>query len=337
MSVIYCPTRFALGSPFFSPDMIRFAKQLIPSFDIVNLQTMWGYGTKPLSNICVNSGVPYYISLRGQYMDYAMKQVDIIKRIKKKLFLSLVGFDYLNNASAFHSTSEMEADQLKSYPITTPIFIIPNCVEIEDFNKPTRKGIFRGEFRIPENALVLILVGRLQEKKNPEIAVSALIEAQKLQSDVHLLIVGPDEENFKQKLYQQAQDANCEGKLHFTGLLETEKLRSALSDSDLILMPSDDENFGRSAAEAMAAGLPILTYTGVPVGYCAKEGGAGEIVSLDNKVFSEKTMELLSNPYLLKKMGEKGKILARDLFAADVVAEKMLSKLEEIVVGYEKQ
>lgn len=228
-------------------------------------------------------------------------------------------------------TSSLEADQIRQYPIRTPYFIIPNGINMETYVNIPRRGFFRKRFNIPDNALVLVMIGRLHGKKNPQTAVNALISSQMLPKEVHLLLVGPDQENFSGRLAAQAKKAGCLKCLHFTGLLNRDELKKAISDSDLLLMPSEDENFGMSAAEAMAAGLPILTSDNVPVGLWAKEGNAGEVSSLDHDAFSKKAVDLLSRPNHLKDMGNTAKILAKDLFDQRIVAKNMLSNLEDLI------
>ena len=81
------------------------------------------------------------------------------------------------------------------------------------------------------------------------------------------------------KLRAQAQQLGCADRLHITGLLKGDEVLSALADADLLLMPSEPEleNFGMSAVEAMAAGLPILVSEGFPIGEWAELVGQAEL------------------------------------------------------------
>ncbi len=331
VNVIYCPTKPLLGTRFYSPTQIAEAKRLIPRVDIVNLQTFWGYATHPLSNHCIQHKKPFYVSLRGQLMDYAMKNIRWTKRLKKYLFLYIVGYRYLNNAMALHATSSLEITQLQEYPIYTPTFLVPNGIMADVFICHNRSGSIREQYRIPDEALVLVMIGRLHPVKNPHIAVSALIAAQTLPTDVHLIMVGPDEQNMKQSLMRQARKAGCANLLHFTGLVQKATLMKVMADSDLFIMPSESENFGMSAAECMAVGLPILVSDRVPIGEWAKEASAGEIAPCNEDAFSAATVTMLSNPCQLKEMGPNGKAVATNLFHPDIVAKEMLKNLEQLI------
>ena len=248
----------------------------------------------------------------------------------------MVGYNYLNEAAALRCTSDLEISHLRNYPIQTSTFLVKNSIDLNTYKTMPARGQTRAEYHIPDEALVMVMIGRLQAKKNPQIAISALIAAQKLHFSVHLLIVGPDEQKLRPALQKQAQEGGCLDHLHFTGLLHEMDLLQVMADFDLFLMPSEDENFGMSAAESMAAGLPILTTENVPVGLWAKVSNAGETTVCNEDAFCRATIELLSNTTRLREMGQNGKVTASKLFDHEVVAKDMLKHLERIVAETRK-
>lgn len=332
VQIIYCPTKYVPGYPFYSPQQIRLAKQLIPQVDIVNLQTFWGCATAPLSRYCSRHSVPYFVSLRGQLMNYALHQVSWYKQLKKKLFLHLVGYSYLNRAAALHATSPAEVHDLRFHPIQSPVFILPNSLDVHALQTLPARGRVRKQYGISEDALVMAMIGRLHPVKNPHIAVAALAAAQQLPNDVHLIFVGPDEYRSKSALIKQAEQNGCADKLHFTGLVQKKTLLSVLSDIDLLVMPSASENFGMSAAEGLAAGVPVLVSENVPVGYWAEKYGAGRVVAASPDAFIQATLEMLAMPKSLREeMGKHGRKLAREYFDDESIARQMLAQCQSIV------
>lgn len=331
VQVIYCPTKPGVGSAFHSPSLIVEAKRYIPQADIVNLQTFWGYATRPLTRYCVEHQIPYFVSLRGQLMDYAMKQVRWSKRLKKRIFLRYIGYQYLNHAVALHCTSTLEIAHLQAYPVTAPTFLVPNSLDVETFAQLPPRGQLRSLYHIPEDALVLVVIGRIHSVKNPHIAVETLAAVQTLPIEVHLLMVGPDEHHLQAALEEQARQAGCADKLHFTGLLQQDDLLQVLADSDLFLMPSQTENFGMSAVEAMAAGVPILVSEGVPVGKWAKQAGAGLMLPCTSSAFADATRALLTDTEKLHQMAIRGRELAATHFDNISVARQMLTQLRAII------
>jgi glycosyltransferase involved in cell wall biosynthesis len=115
-------------------------------------------------------------------------------------------------------------------------------------------------------------------------------------------------------------------------LLQGEKILQALADADLLLMPSAiQESFGMSALEALAAGVPILTSEGIPIGRWAEEAGAGLVVPCRSQDFARATRDLLSQPAQLQKMGERGRRLVKERFDLPVVARQMLAQFKAII------
>jgi glycosyltransferase involved in cell wall biosynthesis len=142
-------------------------------------------------------------------------------------------------------------------------------------------------------------------------------------------MAGPDEENLVQTLTSRAKT----DRVHFTGLLRADAVMQAYMDSDLLLMPSESlsENFGMSAVEAMASGLAILVSEGVPVGSLAEEAGAGKVVACRIEDFSRAGLELTAQSALLRIMGEKGQILAKERFDIKKIARTALLEYSKLI------
>ena len=81
----------------------------------------------------------------------------------------------------------------------------------------------------------------------------------------------------------------------------------------------------------MATGLLILASDGVPIGGWAAEAGAGLSVSCSASAFAEATVELLSAPAHLNKMGPQGAALAKRRFDRAAVATQMLKHYKSIL------
>ncbi len=129
-----------------------------------------------------------------------------------------------------------------------------NGVEIPS-QRPVR-GKFRDSLHLPPNAKLLLFLGRLSQKKSPDLLLSAfadIVHRQKaLQDSLHLAFVGPDEAGMNAKLQFSATQLGVESHVHFPGPLSGEAKWSAFRDADIFVLPSQNENFGNTAAEAVA-------------------------------------------------------------------------------------
>ena len=328
VTVRYFP--LAIGGKFYySPSLAAASASMMAGTDLVVLEGLWAHAVGPVARACLRAQVPYVMPLRGQLLPWSLRQ----KNWKKRLYLALRGRPILNKAAALHCTDHNEAEAAASLGLGAPTFIVPNGVDASRFSLLPERGALRQRFGIPMDGGVLLFLGRLHQKKRPDIAVEALAAAQDLPEEVHLVVAGPDEEGIASTLLAQAQRLGCTQRLHIIGLLRGDEVLQALVDADLMLMPSEpeSENFGMSALEAMAAGVPVLVSEGVPVGRWAQEAGAGLMTPCTGRDFAQETRELLLHPAQLQKMGEKGRRLVKERYDLPVVALQMLAQFQAII------
>jgi glycosyltransferase involved in cell wall biosynthesis len=314
---------------FYSPQFVRAIKENIPNFDFIFLQAFWTHAFVPAARTALQNKIPYVVPMRGQLLPWSLKQ----KALRKKLYLWMMGYHYLNKAAGLYCTDKYEEEYIKKLGIISPTFIIYNIVDQNFFTDLPQKGYFQKIFNIPEKSYTVILLGRLHHKKRPDLAIKAIPTELIQGKEVHLLIAGPDQENLVQKLKEYSSAMRLEDKIHFTGSLSREKVIQALVDSDLLIMPSEpnSENFGMAAAEALAVGIPVLTTKGVPIGELAVKNNAGKTVEFSPDNFKNTLSGLLQSPDKLKEMGRYGQQLARREFTSKTLAKKMVNQIKTII------
>jgi glycosyltransferase involved in cell wall biosynthesis len=330
VEVYYYPTLPIFPHSFFySPALARACYQKAVQYDVAFLDTIFSHAMGPGVAACKQANVPYIITLRSALLPWGLRH----KKLKKDLYLFLVGDTYFNHAAALHCTAPIEALALQKLGLRPPSFVVPNGIDTDQYNNLPPRGAMRQVLNIPEQANVLLFLGRLHVKKRPDIAIEALASSQSLPGETHLILAGPDEMQLIPKLQDKAGVLGCLNRLHITGMLRGEDILSVLADSDLFLMPSEpeSENFGMSALEAMAAGVPILVSEDVPVGQWAEEAGAGRLAPCKTESFSALTCSLLAGPNELKEMGLRGQCLAREKFDIAKVAQQMLDQYNAIL------
>jgi glycosyltransferase involved in cell wall biosynthesis len=314
---------------FYSPALAKACRQKAGQFEIVFLDTVFTHAMGPAVAACQQAGVPYVITLRSALLPWGLRH----NQWRKKLYLALVGDAYFNQAASLHCTDPVEALAVEKLGLRAPTFVVPNGLDTDRFSSLPAPGTMRQRLNIPDTANILLFMGRLHVKKRPDIAVEVLAAAQALLGETHLILAGPDEMDLMPKLQAQAINLGCASRVHFTGLLQGDEILAALADADLFLMPSEpeSENFGMSAIEGMAAGLPVLLSEGVPIAVWAESAGAGRTVPCTAEAFSRISCELLSQPGRLKEMGQRGQALVRDRFDSGKVARQMLEQYQAIL------
>lgn len=327
VKVYYHPVLFN-GYYFLSHDMTVSILRNISNFDIVFVDTLWGYAFHSAAIACIKNKKPYIVPLHGQLQPWALRQNYLIKRI----YLSLCAKLYMNRAAALHCTDYAEVKAAKHLEIKSPAFIVPNGIDTQKFNKLPTRGILRNRYQISQTAIVLLFLGRLTRIKRADIAIDVLAQTCSMGINTHLIIVGPDEEGIIEELQEHAKVLGCGERVHFTGLLEGNDLMAAYSDADIFIMPTEvQENFGMAALEAMAAGLPILVSEGVPVGRWAEKFGAGMVLPCQSAAFTEAVLELINTSNILIRFGEQGRLLAQRKFDISIISKEMYTQLNCIL------
>jgi glycosyltransferase involved in cell wall biosynthesis len=72
------------------------------------------------------------------------------------------------------------------------------------------------------------------------------------------VFAGPDEGGIETRLAVMAEQLGVASQVQFTGAIFGEAKWAAYRDADVFVLPSQNENFGNTAAEAVAAGTPVV-------------------------------------------------------------------------------
>jgi glycosyltransferase involved in cell wall biosynthesis len=167
------------------------------------------------------------------------------------------------------------------------------------------RGTFRAALGIPLQAKLLLFLGRLSNKKSPDLLLEAFASPEIVNAmgrqQVHLAFVGPDEGNMLSKLQSMAKELKVSGNVHFSKALEGEQKWAAYRDADIFVLPSQNENFGNTAAEAVAAGTPVIVTDQCGIAPLLKEL-SGVVVKHDRADLIRGLKELLQDDVLYGKL-----------------------------------
>jgi glycosyltransferase involved in cell wall biosynthesis len=99
--------------------------------------------------------------------------------------------------------------------------------------------------------------------------------------------------------------------------VDAKKRGFVLKASDLFWLASHEENFGYSAVEAMAAGVPVILSEYVGIFRDVLQDDSGIIVSHDMDDITKKVVELLTNKERKMRMSETLKKRLNDMNKAN--------------------
>src|SRR5262249_60464072 len=75
---------------------------------------------------------------------------------------------------------------------------------------------------------------------------------------LHLLMAGPDQTGWVRQLKTRAEALDVADRITWPGMLQGDAKWGAFYCSEAFMLPSHQENFGISVAEAIGCGLPVL-------------------------------------------------------------------------------
>jgi glycosyltransferase involved in cell wall biosynthesis len=130
------------------------------------------------------------------------------------------------------------------------VTVLRNGVDLDMFQPPEDRAALRT--RLGMNAVTLLSVGHLIERKGHDIVIRALTEL----PDVKLLMAGDGpEENHLRKL---AQSLGLDSRVEFLGAIKHDKLRDYYGAADILVLASSREGWANVLLEAMACGTPVV-------------------------------------------------------------------------------
>lgn len=204
-------------------------------------------------------------------------------------------------------------------------------VDVERFkpNAIARQNI-RSILAIPEEAVVAIFVGRLTRDKGVLDLVAAFNDASSQAPNLHLLIVGPDEQNLSQELKKMAP--NALDRLHLMGFTsQPEKMMAA---ADFFCLPSYREGFASVVLQAAATGLPTVASNIYGLTDAVEQGKTGFLHEVRSvKQISALLVKYALDPKIRLKMGENARSRVHENFSSDRLVNAQIRFYEKALLS----
>ena len=122
--------------------------------------------------------------------------------------------------------------------------------------------------------------------------------------------------NDVERLRSKAASAGVGDFVIFTGFVADGVMRQLITRCQVFAMPSRGEGFGLAYLEAMRCGLPCIGSDADAASEVIADGETGRIVAASEVgSLASAILDLLENPDMARRMGERGRIRERDTFA----------------------
>ena len=191
-------------------------------------------------------------------------------RLVKKLYHCLFTKYMFRHAAAVIATSPAEARELSGVLNEKKIVLRRNGIDTTLFQNLLPAKNFRARFKIGDSEKIILFMGRIDPIKNLVELMHAFVEA--AVPNCRLALVGPIlEPDYAAEVQATIHSTGAGEKVLLTGALYGEEKLEAYSAADSFVLPSLSESFGNAAAEAIAAGLPVLVTEGCGIAPMIRE------------------------------------------------------------------
>ena len=308
---IFAPWRYA-------PSMRLELQRKIQNADVVHVHTTWEYPTLLAIKLSKRLSTPCIMRPCGMLDKWSLSQ----KSLKKKLYLKIFSRTLFHSNVILHFTTEAERSK-SCWPDSLETFVMGNGLSGEAFaEKEMASEFFRMYPKLMNKKLVLFLA-RLDSKKQPDVVIRSFSMIAPIFPGVHLVIAGPGEKGFVARLKRQAEALGIIGSVTFTGMLSGLSLHAAYRAATVYVLPSLQENFGITVAEAMAGSCPVIISDQVDIKDIVENTNAGIVCSPSVDGVVPALMSILASPEKAQAMGQNGRRAALREFSWGHIANKL--------------
>jgi glycosyltransferase involved in cell wall biosynthesis len=192
------------------------------------------------------------------------------------------------------------------------IYVSSNGIDFEYFDKLEKnercfEGIFLGRLNASKGIYDLVNIWKKVIEKLPE---------------AKLAVIGGEGKSVKEYLQKKINEAGLQKNIELMGFLPDEEAHKILKSGKVFIFPSHEEGWGIAIAEAMASGLPVVSWN-LPVYKDVFENNTFQTKENEIELFSANVVKLLKDENERIEIGEKGKNFIRR-YSWDLVAKREL-------------
>jgi glycosyltransferase involved in cell wall biosynthesis len=216
----------------------------------INCANFHGLGVERIGRVvCGPGGVAVRsFVFHNNYPQLSISAPD--QRYRKRVIRELAGFHH------FIAISRQVRDWVVANGVVEQdrVTVIDNGIDLEQVRGRRPLADVRADLGIPEQAVVLIQVGRFTGQKNQDLSVEAFARVARRRTNLHLLFAGDG----PLRAAAEAAAAACGAgdRVHFLGVRDD--VPDLLGAADVFLLPSSWEGLPISLLEAFANGLPLV-------------------------------------------------------------------------------
>ncbi|ALG67523.1 glycosyltransferase [Beggiatoa leptomitoformis] len=321
---------FPIQSPRFwgtSLPMATALAHIIPNMDIVHVHSLYLFHNLVAPWLCRWYKKPYLMLPHGTLDPFLYHR----HRQRKQLMEWAFENRNIRHTTAMHFITPEEQTLANPYIFNAPSVVVPLGLNLEEYDQPSPPNWLARYYPETKDKKIILFFGRIHFKKGLDLLIPAFITLAQQQADIHLVIAGPDDENYADSLKLLLQTSDMLHRVTFTGMVQGEEKLAVLRESYVFALPSYSENFGIAVLEAMACRCPVLISDKVNLHHDIQAAQAGVIVPCEQHALQQALAELLANPQQAQDYGKKGRQLVENRFQWQRIGELMAQTYQQLI------
>ncbi len=322
VTVTYFPVNFP-DRLYYSSAMAQHLAGTGGKFDIVHGHSLYLWPGWYASRFCARSEIPYVLSPHGMLVRSLVLKKN---RLIKTLWLQLIERNNLRRVAALHFASRLEFDEARKLGL--PIgryFITAHGVDM-----PPPTALPKDLSRLASERPYILYLGRLSWKKGIEALIRAMVDV----PDARLIIAGNDEEKYLPRLRALIDAAGLQEAVALCGPVWGAHKAALMRDARAFVLPSDSENFGIAALEAMSMGCPVVVTPSSGIAEIVAKYGAGIVTEGGIKGLSAAIRCMLEDQERARRCGARGRHTAAELFGWKQIGTLTVDNYQDIIDSY---
>jgi glycosyltransferase involved in cell wall biosynthesis len=319
--VRYCARAWP-RSIFYAPSLGGVVASELRDADVLHLHGLWNATIWSAAAAARQEQKPYVLSPRGMLAPAALAH----DQWRKKLVYPVADRRIIRDAARLHATSHAEFDDLNRLPEPGRAVYVPNGVDLPFVPERDCRAA-RERFHLPATGPLVLFLGRLHPIKRLDLLAAAFADVRRCHPDAHLVIAGPDEDGHRATLAPLFTPFGAS--VTWTGRVDDGAKRLLLGAAAVLVMCSNSESFGMSAAEAMAAGTPVVVTRTCPWPEVESEQ-TGFWVEQTPEAIAAGISAVLSNAAAAHAMAQRGRALIASRYSWSHAATALIREYEAI-------
>lgn len=293
----------------------------VPRYDVVHIHAVFSFPSTAAGVSAALRGVPYIFRPLGTLERYGMTHN---RPAVKAASFNLLDRPILNRAAAIHFTSAREAQEATTLGLRSESVVLPLGVDVEALADAPPPTVLTGRFPQLEGKRPILFLSRISPKKRLDLLLEGFARIAPGFPELSLLVAGDGPPADVAALQAQASALGIADRVVWAGHLVGPVKLAALHYSRLFVLPSESENFGVAAVEALAAGLPVVVSDRVGVAPDVAKYDAGRVIKPDAADLAAAMTGLLSSESE-DRMRANACRLARKRYSLDGMASELIA------------